>query len=157
MAASNEDRLTMLEAELAQARNGKLPMTGGGWSPTFREARFLKETVYLVNLEVTGREKMKAEANGVDSNTIPPWVVEIGTTVALQQARASKWEKFQNGVSLGVESIFRDATKEEIAAYKIRKEAAIEKRNAEVAKDELRNAPKVVIQQMAAAPEKKGK
>lgn len=159
MPATTEDRLAQLEQQLATAQNGKLPATGGGWHPTLREPKYLPETVYMVNLEAWGRNQMLAAAEGKDVKDVPPVVVEIGTTVALQQCRAAKWEKFQNGQSLGVESIFRPAKPEEIEAYKIRKEKAIEARNAEVAKDELRNAAKVIVQNIGQPLEaaKKGK
>lgn len=158
MTATTESRLAQLEQQLAAAQGGKLPATGGGWHPTHREPKYLPEVRYVVNLEAWGRNQMLAQAEGKDPSTVPPVVVEIETTVAWQQCKAAKWEKFQNGVSLGVESIFRDATKEEVAAYLVRKEEALALREIEVAKSELRNAPKVILQNVVQeAAGKKGK
>lgn len=159
--STTEERLASLEHELTLARSGsKLPMTGGGWHPTAAEPKYLPKTHYVVNLEAWGRNKRLAAEHGEDPNLVPPVVVEIDTTLALQQCRAAKWELFQNGNSLGMENLFRDATRAEVEAYKIRKAEAIEKRNAEVDAAAMRNAPRVVVQNIGqpieAAP-KKGK
>lgn len=140
-----------------------LPMTGGGFEPVQRESKFVlgadgkPTTVYFVNTEVTLKRKQRAILDGRDPDEVKPVVVEVGTTVALQECRRARWELFQNGQSLGIQSIFRDATPEEIKQHLADKEKAIEARNAEVDRDAMRNAPRVIVQNIGQPLEAAGK
>lgn len=101
----------------------------------------LRETRYLYNTDPACKLK--------------PWqrVVTVDDQTTLDQCMKATFQlyNFNTGETGPVTAQFRDATKDEIALWRKERDKAVEARTKENDADKLRNAPTVIVQQVAAA------